>query len=291
MIIQNNHVDSLQFNLLQNLISRCKLKDGSVPSYYPYLLSQKRIIPSNLLYFKNKKLIGFLSSFFFYERGCEIALMVDPDYRNQGIAKKLLEKIIPILSERQIETTIFSSPSNKNDGWFSEIGFKVDHKEYQMQRNSQHPVLFNQNKLKIQPANSKDIPLLIHLDKACFPCSEDNFPKHFESLLLDPDYSIFVAIHQDQIIGKSHVRWNKNNSAIFSDIAIFPAHQNQGFGKELVAYCIDHAIKLGKKKLILDVEPSNDRAVKLYLNFDFKISEERTFWTIPLVRLREHLDL
>lgn len=289
MIVQNNQLDSSHIQLLQALLARCKSKDGSIPSLYPYLLVQKRAVSSNLLYFKKKALIGFLSTYFFFEKGCEIALVVDPSYRKQGIAKILLKQIMPLLRERGMETVIFSAPSEVNDAWLSQMGFQVDHTEYLMHRLSEDTVELSAPRLKIRPAHLNETAILSALDQACFAEVQNNLPDRFQQLLIDPRYTILVAFYHEEIIGKAHIRWDEK-TATFSDIAVFPEQQNQGFGHELVAYCINLTLGRGKKRLILDVEPSNQKAIKLYSHFNFNVAEARTFWTLSIDKLQSLLD-
>jgi len=55
--------------------------------------------------------------------------------------------------------------------------------------------------------------------------------------------------------------------------AILEEYRKQGFGRNLMSYCLDHMKKLGHKKIILRVKVSNVGALKLYLSMGFKQAE------------------
>ena len=102
----------------------------------------------------------------------------------------------------------------------------------------------------------------------------------------NPDYHLFIAEIEDQIIGKAHIRREKE-VAYLSDIAILPDFQKQGFGSELLTKMINEALQLGARELLLDVATHNtSNAVNLYLRHGFKILLQHDFWSISMGHLK-----
>jgi ribosomal-protein-alanine N-acetyltransferase len=53
------------------------------------------------------------------------------------------------------------------------------------------------------------------------------------------------------------------------NITVAPAVQGQGHARALLRYMLSHGVQTGAQSLWLEVRPSNERARKLYLGFDF----------------------
>lgn len=285
MLIYNNQLTNIQLHAVDILSASCRAVDGGIPTLYRHILEQKRVTENNILYYQNDNLVGFLSVYFFYTDACEISLMVAPTHRRQGIAKQLLQAIMPLLIAKQMNTLIFSTPTVVNEAWLSRLGLHYQSSEYQMQRNSYEPILITKHALTIRKATVEDISALCDIDALCFAKEHSNMPTRFTNLMDDSNYTLLLALHDDEAVGKAHLRW-QTDSVILSDIAIIPRYQGQGWGSELLAYCINHVLTLGKTKLLLDVETSNHNALSLYTRHGFKLANASDYWTINIDKLR-----
>ena len=226
-----------------------------------------------------------LSIFFFYANACEVCVIVDPAYRKQGIAKQLIKTMLPLPLSKQIDTLLFSAPTLASAKWLTQFGFVYNNSEYHMERNSFEPIFVTKHALTFRKATEADIPTLYSIDNLCFSTDEDNMSGRFDNIIDDSNYTVFLAFHNGKAVGKAHLRW-QTDDVILSDIAIIPSFQKQGLGSELLAYCINHALSAGKTKLALDVETSNQNALKLYTRNGFKTSNATDFWAIKTDKLR-----
>lgn len=289
MLVNNQQLTEEQWQALIALSACCQLTDGGLPMLYDRLLRQKRDSDNNVLFYRNNDLLGFLSVYFFYEKACEISLLVTPTHRRQGIATLMLSTIMPLLDKRGMRTLIFSSSASSQNAWLSKKGFTYQQSDYHMVRQSYEPILIAKPALVIRKAQLTDIEALCHLDEMCFPlAATSNAVERFHQLLMDNDYSVFVALIKDKIIGKAHIRW-QNDEAVFSDIAILPALQGQGFGGELLSFCINHTLLEGENCLALDVETSNKNALTLYQRLGFQSTETHDYWQIPIKKIKKQL--
>lgn len=284
MLICNNQLDANQLHALDNLSALCRAIDGDLPPFYTHILEQKRVTDNNFLYYQNNKLVGFLSIYFFYANASEISVIVDPSYRRQGIAKKLIQAALTLLESKRVETLLFSNPAAVNEIWLSRLGLLYHNSEYHMERNSYEPLLITKQTLTIRKASEKDIFSLCAIDEQCFPVEPEHMPMRFINLLNDNSYTLVIALRNGKAVGKAHIRWQDNETS-FSDIAIIPQYQNQGLGSELLAYCINHALMLGKTKLVLDVETSNHNALNLYTRHGFRSVNAIDFYSISTKKL------
>lgn len=270
---------------LEQLKAICKTVDGSIPNLFTHILSQRRTLPASVMIYDQNHLIGFLSVFFFYDDAVEIGLLVHPSARKRGIAKQLIQTILPLVQTHNFHTLIFSSPQNLNTHWLTALGFSYQHSEFYMERNELSPLLDYNNTLTFREATIKDLPMLCAIDDACFPKKESKPMDRFQQLLDDRNYQIFVAYHNNQPIGKAHIRW-ESQGATLSDISILPKLQGKGFGTVLIAFCINYALSEGKSLLSLDVETHNQRALNLYTRLGFLVQNACDYWTIEMTQLQ-----
>lgn len=286
MLITNHRLTDSQLSELQQLTNLCQLTDGGLPIIYYNLLATQRDTPNNVLYYEGQNLIGFLSVYFFYEKACEISLLVTPTQRRQGLARELLKTILPLLEIKKITKIIFSFPVSSQKHWLSPSFFTYFQSEYHMERNSYETVIVSNSQLNVYKAEIASIDQLCEIDKQCFNSDKIMMSKRFNFLLNDPNYTILVAEYHNKIIGKAHIRW-EDNRALFSDIAILPDYQGKGLGGELLAQCINKALSLGKITLELDVETSNQSALNLYLRHGFKTTRTSDYWSISTQKIKE----
>lgn len=279
MIINNHQINADQLLALEQLSLACKESDRSAPNIYPHILTQQRTFAANFLFYDQKQLLGFLGAFFFYDDAVEISLLVHPAYRNKGIARQLLHAVLPLIQFQNYATLIFSCPAELNTKWLLAKNYTYKHSEFYMERDELRPVLESNNNLSFHSATPNEIEALCALDVACFPKKSTNVPNRFHHLFDNRDYQIFLAVHNNQIIGKAHMRWQPQEATL-SDIAVTPSQQGKGYGSSLIAHCINLALSEGKPLINLDVETHNQRALNLYTRFNFKIKNACDYWSI-----------
>lgn len=287
MINNTNQLNEQQLQDLKVLAQVCKKKDGSTPNLYPHILAQHRAFPASLLYYDKDQLIAFLSIYFFYDDAVEVSVLVHPEYRQQGIAKQLIQTILPLVQYQNYFTLIFSAPKGLNS-FLVNAPYLYLHSEYYMERNELTPILEYNKALTFRAANFDDIPTLSILDELCFPQKHGHLPERFNQLLDNREYEVILAIHNNIIIGKAHIRWTEQEGT-FSDIAIHPQQQAKGFGTSLIAYCINHALSKGIHSLNLDVETHNKTALNLYTRLGFAVHNACDFWSIDIAQLTSHI--
>ncbi len=285
MIHNTNQITEQQLHDLKQLANLCKKKDGSSPNLYTHILTQPRAFPASLLYYEQEQLLAFLSVYFFYDDAVEISLLVHPSYRKQGIAKQLLQTILPLIQFQNYFKLIFSTPSSINNSLLLNNGYAYSHSEYYMERSDLAPILEHNRNLMFRIATIDDIPTLCGLDELCFPQKHGDLPDRFNHLLDNREYKILLAFNENTLIGKAHIRWEDKGTTL-SDIAVHPKQQGKGYGTSLIAHCINHALSEGKPLLNLDVETHNKRALNLYTRLGFAVQNACDFWSIDIELLK-----
>jgi len=278
----NYQLTQEQFTQLIELTNRCKQNDGNTVPIYSDLLLKRRNLPSNLLYYQQQQLIGFLSVFFFYDNACEVILMVDPRWRRQHIAKELISTIMPVIHSRGLSEIFFASPKGLNDAWFSQRGLFYRNTEIQMQWNTIGKNNPPSSKVSFyQPSSDEEIPILVNIDMACFNTEKTEMENRFHHLLRDDTYQLFIICYNNQPIGKAHLHQEEGQFQL-SDIAILPDVQGKGFGQALVEHCIQYAKRVNALPLRLCVESTNQTALNLYQKLGFETVNTWDFWTFSM---------
>lgn len=284
MIHCSHQLNEQQLQELQQLAQHCKKQDGSIPNLYTHILTQHRAFPSNIFYYEQQQLIGFLSVYFFYDEAVEVSVLVHPSFRKQGIAKALLHEVLPLIQAQNYSAVIFSTPEQLHNQWLPNRGYTYLHSEYYMERSDRSPILRYHQNLSYRIALTDDIPALCVLDKHCFPHKHGDLVERFQHIIDNREYCLILALHNSTLIGKAHLRWQEQGASL-SDIAIIPEQQGKGFGTALITYCINYALSEGKPLLNLDVEAHNQKALNLYIKLGFATQNACDFWSISMDQL------
>lgn len=281
-------LDEQQRQAVEDLAQRCQMIDGHQLVIYPHLLCHLRPLAPSLLLYDHQQLIGFASVFFFYEHACEIVLMIDPAYRRQHWATRLLEQLMPFIEIQQISTLIFSTPHGVHDVWLANAGFHYEGTEYQMEKSLKKICAADSvAAITTRFATPHDIPVMARIDQACFHTDPVDMQLRLESMLHDPQYRILLAYQEDKPVGKAHLHWRTPEQLRLSDIAVLPEWQGSGFGTALLVQALCYAQEQGTQIAQLDVETHNKRALNLYIGLGFKIKSAQDYWKIDLIEWKQ----
>jgi len=283
MFISNQQLTKAQLIDTEGLRAACVVKDGNTIPIYPHILAQKRADTSNYLYYKNQRLLGFLSLYYFYHDACELALMVAPDVRHQGIAHALLKAAWPLIALKQFARVYISVSQSANHAWLAQKGFVYHKSEYEMQWQGTRSLDKPACDLVIRPALRDDQDDLVAIDNACFNSNPVETRQRLQTILHDPEYTVLIAFKEGVPVAKAHIHLSKSHARLL-DIAVAPQYQRRGYGGTLIAFCVSRM--RAADSVVLDVEATNIRALDLYRKLGFEIRNATDYWTISMKQLR-----
>jgi len=128
--------------------------------------------------------------------------------------------------------------------------------------------------------DADDIHELMHMPNVLWGTSRlpsttaEEWRLTIEQWIHDEQTHVFVADIQNKVVGNVRVRVGQGRAKHVGDLAmaVHDKHQGQGIGKMLMLTAIDLADNwLNLMRLSLDVYVDNERALRLYKNFDFEI--------------------
>lgn len=276
MFKSSARLSDTQLHALYQLANHCRQADESLPNFYPHLLSSGRPLPASGLYYQGDLLIGFIGLFFFGEAHAEVALLVRPDYRRQGIAGRMLHEMSPLLAQQRIKSLSFSA-AKTHRSWLHTKGLRYQYSEYRMIWHASEVPGPVRGDVSFRLAQKKDINALLNIQNRCFHEEETELFLRYLQLLSDKQYEFWLLCQGARTVGKAHIRW-QGDKAIFSDIGILPPFQGKGYGSALLRHCMNHCVRKGKNQIELDVEARNTQALKLYQNLGFEIGNACDYW-------------
>ena len=125
----------------------------------------------------------------------------------------------------------------------------------------------------IRKAKIDDIPSLVNIEKVVF---EQSLGESFlyDEFLLNPFAHYFVYEINKTVVAYIGYRAIDDQSEMMN-FCVDPIYQNKKIGSELLVYTMDYLKKLNIKTILLEVRVSNEKAMKMYEKFGFKISHKR----------------
>ena len=91
-----------------------------------------------------------------------------------------------------------------------------------------------------------------------------------------PDYQVFVAIHEQQIVGTfallimENMAHNGTPSAVVEDVGVLPILQGKGIGKLMMRFALKYAKEKGCYKMSLSNNLRREKAHQFYESLGFK---------------------
>lgn len=113
----------------------------------------------------------------------------------------------------------------------------------------------------ITPLGERDLPEAALIEKLCFPHPWGEGTLHNE--LLSPYNSFFGAHADGKLVGYCGMQAVAGEGSVFN-VAVLPEYRRQGVGESLVIELLRKAKELNLSQLLLEVRPSNLKAIWLY---------------------------
>ncbi len=126
-------------------------------------------------------------------------------------------------------------------------------------------------KVEITKATNSDLAFLLELEKEIFPAYQQNSKGNIKKGLNSSFQEIFVVRsceNKNQPIGSIVLFKYKHKLRIYS-IGLLLNYQDKGFGRIILDYVKDYAIKNNYKSIILEASLSNQKLIEWYKKNDF----------------------
>jgi ribosomal protein S18 acetylase RimI-like enzyme len=240
----------------------------------------------DLLWWSDGRLLGFLGIYSHSAPVLELAGMVDPEFRRQGIGTALLDEALRVCHERAHTATLLVVPRLSVAGRALALrrGGTLDHSEHALRLLGQPSDVRVDPLVTIRAATLPDLPGVYELLTLGFgwrpsaPDDPGNDPGNDHPASVDPD--IFVVERHSKLIGTVRLIHEGDTAGVYGFV-IHPDHQGRGIGRDVLHRLCRKARADGAKSVNLEVATDNDRALNLYTSLGFTQVTTEDYYTVP----------
>jgi ribosomal protein S18 acetylase RimI-like enzyme len=231
----------------------------------------------DVLWWDEGRLVGFVGLYAFGGPSVEVAGMVHPEYRRQGIGSRLLEEAIELCRRRSERQLLLVVPRTSVGARVlaESRGGALEHSEHALDLDGAVTQGPSDPSLRLRPASIDDISELVRI-------LADAFGQSPRPIDLDtPGVSMLVAERDGSIVATLGLNQSPTEWGIYG-FAVAPHLQGAGIGRDLLRRVCRQANDAGVRRLHLEVEVNNDRALGLYTSLGFTRTSTEDYFEIPI---------
>ncbi|WP_326514482.1 GNAT family N-acetyltransferase [Clostridium intestinale] len=245
---------------------------------------------NEFMYFDGEKLIGYIGigSFGGFNTPIEVNGMVHPDYRKQGVFKKLSELVIDEWKRRNSNNMFLLSDRTSKEGqeFIKNLGATYNHTEYEMYFRQEGPSETSKglSNLTFRKANNEDAYELAKQDAIYFgeEVPEENDK---EKMILPEEEEkkgirTYLAEKDNEIIGK--IRLELTDKGGIYGLGVLPKHRRKGYAREMLKFAVNTLLEDGAKEVMLQVDSENPNALNLYKSCGFVETSVMDYYEMKL---------
>lgn len=232
------------------------------------------------------QLIGFVSWYTSDEIEANINGMVHPEYRRQGIFRKLLKSVVAELKARGIQKCRFRIPANSRPGitCIRPLGADLSSSEFTMNLSRLPTDEPHRTGLTVRQAEARDFEFMVQCSSQAFGDSE-TWTRSYFLHTNEPERVTYIALDGLTPIGMIRVNHIAANTAVIHDFCVLSSCQGKGYGREILASVVSMLLAKCNTHIRLSVVTENKRALNLYQSVGFEVSAEFHYYVAPVVNL------
>jgi ribosomal protein S18 acetylase RimI-like enzyme len=230
----------------------------------------------DLLWWEGERLLGFLGIYTFGEAP-ELAGMVAPDARGRGIGSALLDAAVPLCRECGDRPPLLVVPRQSLEGKRLALrrGGTLDHSEHHLVLVGEPSRGPNNPEISLRPAAGPDVPLVVSLLEHGFGWSgPDDLGDRLKRTAL-------VEL-RGAVVGTLFLERDDDEEASIFGFVIEPSLQGRGIGRAALRQACEQLHADGARRVSLDVDVANDRALGLYTSIGFTPVTTEDYFALPL---------
>jgi ribosomal protein S18 acetylase RimI-like enzyme len=231
----------------------------------------------DLLWWEGERLLGFLGIYSFGESP-ELAGMVAPDARRRGIGSALLDAAVALCRQRGDRRPLLVVPRPSSDGerLARRRGGTLDHSEHHLVLSGQPTSGPREPEISLRPATGPDVALVVSLLEQGFgwPGPDDLGNRLERTMLVELRGAVVGTLFLE--------RDEEEDEASIFGFVIEPSVQGQGIGRAALRQACEQLRAGGARRISLDVDVANDRALGLYTSIGFTPDTTEDYFALPL---------
>ena len=257
------------------LIATCQNYDGTFREpYLSNMLNFDPDMPAFFLYYEKGELVGLLTVYA-DEPDVEVATLVHPNHRRQGIARALYRSFEKETASYPIESVTFQTERiflENHPDFASNWGLVEDEETETWLGKDRSPyALAKLSNLEVLLADRSYQDQISQLKFQAFSEEHESrevVDRYVAEALKDPESRLYILLKDGQVIGTCTVDLSSNTTYLYG-LAITEFERGKGYGSYLAKSLINQLIEQNDKEFQIAVEDSNLGAKRLYEKIGF----------------------
>ena len=257
------------------LIAICQKYDGTFRDpYLSNMLNFDPDMPAFFLYYEKGELIGLLTVYA-DDPDVEVAILVHPNHRRQGIARALYGSFETETASYPIESVTFQTERvflERHPEFASNWGLVEDEETETWLGKDRRPYpLATVSNLDVLLADRSYQDQISQLKFQAFSEeheSKEVVDRYVAEALKDPESRLYILLKNGQVIGTCTVDLSSNTNYLYG-LAIAEHERGKGYGSYLAKSLVNQLIEQNDKSFQIAVEDSNVGAKRLYEKIGF----------------------
>ena len=275
MIQSTNTLNDHQLLEAKALIAICQKYDGTFRDpYLSNMLNFDPDMPAFFLYYEKGELVGLLT-IYADDQDVEVAILVHPNHRRQGIARALYRSFEKETASYPIESVTFQTERiflENHPDFASNWGLVEDDETETWLGKDRRPYpLATISNLEVVLADRSYQDQISQLKFEAFSEEHESrevVDRYVAKALKDPESRLYILLKNDQVIGTCTVDLSSNTN-YFYGLAIAELERGKGYGSYLAKSLVNQLIAQNDKEFQIAVEDSNVGAKRLYEKIGF----------------------
>ena len=275
MILATNTLNDHQLLEAKALIAICQKYDGTFRDpYLSNMLNFDPDMPAFFLYYEKGELVGLLTVYA-DDPDVEVAILVHPNHRRQGIARALYRSFEKETASYPIESVTFQTERvflERHPEFVNNWGLVEDEETETWLGKDRRPYpLATVSNLDVLLADRSYQDQISQLKFQAFSEeheSKEVVDRYVAKALKDPESRLYILLKNGQVIGTCTVDLSSNTNYLYG-LAIAELEREQGYGSYLAKSLVNQLIEQNDKEFQIAVEDSNVGAKRLYEKIGF----------------------
>lgn len=271
MIRSTNTLNDHQLLEVKALIAICQNYDGTFRDpYLSNMLNFDPDMPAFFLYYEKGELVGLLTVYA-DDQDVEVAILVHPNHRRQGIAQALYRSFEKETASYPIESVTFQTERvflENHPDFASNWGLvEDDETETWLGRDRTAYALDSRSDVDVLLAEPSYLEAIAQLHHQTF-ADEEVSHRYILEALKDPDSLLYMLLKEGQVIGVCTVDMSGKCNYLYG-LAIAEVYRGQGYGSYLAKSVVNQLMEKNDKEFQIAVEDDNVCAKRLYEKLGF----------------------
>ena len=275
MIQATNTLNDHQLLEAKALIATCQNYDGTFRDpYLSNMLNFDSDMPAFFLYYEKGELVGLLTVYA-DDPDVEVAILVHPNHRRQGIARALHRSFETETASYPIESVTFQTERvflERHPEFVNNWGLVEDEETETWLGKDRRPYpLATVSNLDVLLADRSYQDQISQLKFQAFSEeheSKEVVDRYVAKALKDPESRLYILLKNGQVIGTCTVDLSSNTNYLYG-LAIAELERGKGYGSYLAKSLVNQLIEQNDKEFQIAVEDSNVGAKRLYEKIGF----------------------